>query len=213
MNRLSVYIFLIIVFLGLSKNQNFNLEGQQIIIKDSESLSKIFKMRPLSIVLMDYFSTGLIIRTYYHKYRFIQEQKAFQTVTIQVSRNFFNKNRNNIGMSIFRKNIRGQEGHLVAPPGALFIGNTIYGAWKKNLEIPGEEWIFYPPYKDLQVGLGLEDYVITKPFYEQVRYNIILNRPYYGPDQEFGINGSVSKKKFPDFFRRKKKVNPSLKEK
>ena len=153
MNKLSIYILFILIFLGLSKSISISKKGTDY-IEDKNALEKHIHGNMVSLILLDYFETGIFIKSYYHKYKIISDYKPPHFFTVRVSQDFKKQNERNIGMSIFRRNSKNETFTTPLPPGFLFIGNPSYGTWKNN-NSQIKNWKFYRSYRHLIKELGL----------------------------------------------------------
>ncbi len=68
MNKISLYILLILIFLAMSKSFSPSSQGAPFVV-DERVYSNFFQGAPLSVVLVDSFTTGFLIKTYFHKYK------------------------------------------------------------------------------------------------------------------------------------------------
>ncbi|MBF0205622.1 MAG: hypothetical protein HQK53_01900 [Oligoflexia bacterium] len=201
MSKFSIYILLILTFLGLSQGP-YN-KNRPLYITSERSLPRIFKeIPPFSVVLVDAFSTGIIIRSHYHKYRLITPNKHPQTAILQVSKDFFDRNVSNIGMAIYQQNLKKENILVPMPPIAIYIGLNAYGHWVSG-ENDEKVWKFHRAYAHLDRGLSSEDFKITEEFYQSVQFFRNQKLPFYGQNNEFGTTGSLTPKLFPEFFNKK----------
>jgi len=106
-------------------------------------------------------------------------------------------------MSILRVNSAQQLSQVPLPPGMLFIGDNSYGSWKKNRETENLEWHFFRSFKNIPQFIGLGSKHITYQHYEKAKEKIKLNKPFFGLQKEFGTNGELTEKSYPDYFKRK----------
>ena len=179
-------------------------------IPNQKSLEQLTKANPASAILIDMHATGFIIKTYYQKYRLIEGINNIEEVIVRTSQDFAIKNKQNIGMSIFRRN-EDKTSLLALPPGTELVGNLSYGHWnlsKKNYL----EWIFHRAYKNFPTYLGWGSFRPDQRFFEQAVIHIEHNKPFYGVDGEFGLEGRVTKKNFPHFFRQDRVRKTKFKE-
>ena len=209
-NKVIIYVSLIFLYLGLSKSLSPSELGISY-VNNQKSLSEIVRGQPLSVVLVDVHSTGFIIKTYYHKYRIVYGFQTYEELIVRVSRNFMQKNMNNIGLSIMNRNNNGEVNFTPLPPGSVFIGDTRFGRWVRNKNNDEVKWIFHHAYRFLPKYLGIQDFKITFKFFEEISQSISNNKEFYGFNDEFGNKGEITKKYFPSFFKKKKANTDDLK--
>ena len=191
MHRVSVYIFLVLLFLGLSTSSRTS--NQEIpYIASEQAISQIVHGAPVTVILVDIFQAGFLIKTYYHKYSVVQPYKQPETMIVRTSSQFWRANQNNLGMALFSRDEKNNdESFIPAPPGMLFIGNPSYGNWV--LQNSGErEWIFHHIYKHFYRVLGWGNFRPSLKFYELAKINLSNSQIFYGPENEFGTNGKVT---------------------
>jgi len=201
MNKILIYTLLVLCYLGLSKAFSPSEFGINYVLNE-ESLEKLITTAPVSVILIDVHSTGFLIKTYYHKYKLVHGFQTFEELIVRTSSAFKEKNKENIGMSIFRryeKNNRTETNPL--PPGALFIGDKNFGSWV-NQDSGDKRWEFYRVYRYIPKYLGWIDFKPTYKFYQKLLLHKNQNKPFYGFNDEFGVNGSLTKKAFPNYFKR-----------
>lgn len=203
LNKLSIYLIIMLLYLGISKSFSPSEFGINYILNNN-SLSKIVKGAPVSVLLVDMHTTGFIINTYYHKYRIVYGLQGAEEVIVRTSRQFAKDHFNHLGMSIFRRfeeDLR--EDFTPLPPGSLFVGDRSFGSWVKHNS--GEKvWQFYRPYRFISKQLGWEDFLPTYAFTQKVSNYMNSQKPFYGPNNEFGTNGSISRKVYINYFSRQK---------
>lgn len=206
MYKFFLYLVLTISYLGLAKALSPSEIGVQY-LQNEKGFSKILKEKSVSVILMDTHTTGFLIKTYYQKYRVISNYDNIEEIIVRTSREFAKKNLKNIGLSLYRK-LNDKEEYVPVPPGSLYIGNPEYGEWRTT-KSGAVKWIFWKAYKDFPKYFGWGKWRPTEAFYQGLRSSLSLNQPYYGIDNEFGINGRVTRENFPHFFRseRSKQIN------
>lgn len=201
-NKIIIFISLIIVYLGLSKA--LSPTGSNIkYVFNTESLREIVQEKPISLILIDTHSTGFAIKTHYHKYRVVYGFKSYQEIIVKVSSAFIDKHANNLGSSIFRRNQIGEESFIPLIPGAVFLGDKTFGRWiKKSEEI--RLWKFYRVYRHLKDFLGWQNYTPSYKDYQQIQIALNQKTQYLGSQNQFGTNGSITKKSFINYFKRQR---------
>jgi len=167
-----------------------------------EKIKKALKDTPAySIVLEDMKEEGNFFKKYYHKYRVIREEQAGTTDWMEVPEDYFQTNQAFLGMSVAVKK-EGETSSTVSPPGYQYVGNSRYGHWRTDHR-GNSFWEFYGKYalfSSLFGGWYRPIYRSDFDMYQQYRAR---NVPYFGRNNEYGTNGSVSRKNKPDFFARR----------
>lgn len=206
MQKILLYLILIISYLGLSKGLSPSELGMDY-VPNEKSLGRTFPGENISIILTDIHATGFLIKTYYQKYRLVYGFQGIEEVIVRTSRDFATKNKANIGMSIFRRHDKGED-LLPMPPGVSYVGNRGFGEWRADRN-KNQVWRFYRAYKNLPIYLGWGKWRPDQLFYEEYIAYKERNKPYYGRNNEFGSAGKVSRKSFPNFFKpeRQKKID------
>ncbi|MFL5784293.1 MAG: hypothetical protein ACJ76H_06790 [Bacteriovoracaceae bacterium] len=207
MYKFFLYFVLTISYLGLAKALSPSEVGVQYVQND-KSFSKILKGSSVSVILVDTHSTGFLIKTYYQKYRVITDYDNIEEMIVRTSREYAKKNLKNIGLSLYRR-LENKEENLPLPPGSNYIGNAEYGEWRTSEKTGKTRWIFWKAYKDFPKYFGWGKWRPTEEFYREMRNAQSTNHPFYGTEDEFGINGRVTRENFPHFFRseRAKQIN------
>lgn len=202
-NKIVLYIIVILLYLGLSKSFSPSEFGINYVL-NSQSLSKMVQGSPVTIILTDMHSTGFLIKTYYHKYKVVYGLQSVEEVIVRTSGNFMQQHKNHLGMSIFRRYENALEEEFSAlPPGSLFIGDRSFGEW--ILDNSGEKvWRFYRPYRNIPNYLGLNDFKATYKLYQQISLYRNQKKDFHGLKNEFGLNGAITLKSFPRYFERQK---------
>ncbi len=204
MNKIGVYFFIIILYLGLTRGVGPNTMHSIFIPSEAVFGNYFNESPPFTLVLVDAFSSGLFIKSYYHKYRLVGPFRPMDEVVVRVSSAFYQKNILNIGMSLFRRYDNNEENTVPLPPGTVFFLNkAYYGGWR--WEDSGEKvWRFSRVYRFLNKQLGIQSFSPTYDFYKQLEHHQVSGKPYYGLRSEFGSNGRISQNNFPSFFTRKR---------
>lgn len=210
MSSLSLYICFVLLFLGISKNFSSHEIGT-LFINQEKDLTLQFTKSPLSLVLIDYFHTGHLIKTYYHRYKIIYDYRIPETILVRTSKPFYQENTEHIGLSIFRRYSDKEVEFTPIPPSLPFIGNPSYGQWKMD-SMGNKHWNFYRSYHHLNFLLGPPGFEVTWRFYQIVESHNKQKRPFFGSHSEFGTNGSLTPKIFPDFYNKKQNAQLSLKQ-
>lgn len=209
MNKFVLYFCLTLLYLGLSKSLAPTEFGISY-ISNKEGLSKLLPGAPLSAILIDRHSTGFLIKTYYHKYKIVYGFQTFVDIIVRTSPALDAEFAPYLGMSVFRRYRNdGTETYTPLPPGSIFIGDKNFGRWINNKG--KDQWRFFRTYRQIPVYLKWEDYNPTKDEFSAIKIHESENRPYYGKNKLFGLDGKITKKSFPDYYKRTKKQNINFK--
>ena len=198
MNKVSLYIVLILIFLGLSKGFSPSSQGKPYVFNE-QIFPTLIEGGPLTVVLVDSFEAGFLIKTYFQRYLIIHGFKSPETLVVRTSKSFYEKNLRNIGMSLFRRKDSMKKLSLTPmPPGSLFIGDPTYGKWV--YENSGKRvWRFHRAYRHYPPLFRWEDWRPSFDFYKKIDIYEQSDKPYYGKKNEFGTNGTISMKGFPNY--------------
>lgn len=192
MGKLTLYFVLVISYLGLSSSSAIRERGNYYLV-DESMLSTLFEDSPICVILVGQFSTGYFFKTYFHQYKITYGFRAPEFLVVKTSKEFARKHENNLGMSLFRRSAHNEvESTVPMPPGALFVGNLAYGSWVMA-DSGQREWEFHRPYQHLIHDFGWGSFRPDFQFHQKMKLFLQQGTTYYGPKQEFGTNGSVSK--------------------
>jgi hypothetical protein len=201
MNKLIIYGILLLTYLGLSKSLSPNEFGIKY-VNNNESLAELIPGSPVSVILTDIHSTGFIIKTYYHKYKVVFGFQSYEELIVRTSRIFTEKNKEFLGMSVFRRyKIDQRESFIPLPPGSIFIGDKNFGNWDYK-DSNNKEWKFFRVYRQIPRYLGWKDFKPTSKIHKEIKRHEEQKKPYIGSNDEFGINGTITKASFPSYFER-----------
>jgi|GEM_PF-649327 hypothetical protein len=191
MNKISLYFLLILIYLGLSKSFAPSEQATSYIANE-HTLQHSFPNSPVSVILTDAFKTGFIIHTYFQRYKVIHVFKPPEDIYFRTSETFWTKHLEHMGMSILRRDEKLEEATTTPlPPGFLFIGDPAYGSWEYKSS--GEKaWQFHNAYKKFPKLLGWNDFLATEDFYKSGLLYLKNDRAYFGLDQEFGSEGTIT---------------------
>lgn len=196
MNRLSLYIFLILIFLGFSKSFSPVIYGKLYIVNE-KVYPNYFPEEPVTLILLDSFKTGFLIKTYFHKYLKVFAFGEPEELIIKTSKDFWKTNYKNRGLSLYRKEERThQMSNTPLPPGSLFLNDPSFGTWEK-VDSGEQVWEFHRAYKEFPKVLGWGSYRPSKKFFNTMQLNINLKLPFFGLNKEFGEDGIITNKNFP----------------
>lgn len=217
MNKISLYVLLILIFLGLSKSFSPS-EQRTPYLANEQVYSDFFFGAPLSIILVDSFKTGFLIKTYFHRYKIVHGFKIPEEIVVRTSKKFWDKNLPNKGLSLFRRKevlfeepgkkeakqkyvSELEQGHeestVPMPPGILYVGDHAYGRWR--LIDSGEKvWTFHRAYRHFPKIFKWGGFRPTQDFQKTAEVYTTQDRPFYGLNNEFGTNGEITKEEFKD---------------
>lgn len=197
---------LIILYLGLAKALSPSEIGVHY-LQNERAFAKLIKSPSSTVILVDTHATGFLIKTYYQKYRIISGFDSIEELIVRTNKEFAKRNIPNIGLSVYRKSDTKEE-FIPLPPGSLYLNNPEFGEWKPNKK--GQiKWRFSKSYKNFPKYLGWGNFRPDLEFYQQMRASVSQLKPFYGPNNEFGFDGEITRKNFPHFFKeeRLKKVD------
>jgi hypothetical protein len=208
MYKFFLYCMLVILYLGLAKALSPSEIGVHY-LQNERGFSKLVEAPYSTVILVDTHATGFLIKTYYQKYRVISGYDNVEELIVRTSKEFARKNLPHIGLSIYRRS-DGKEDFTPLPPGSHFIGNREFGEWKTNKK--GQTyWRFNKTYKNLPRYFGWGSFKVDMEFYQQMKMRASLGQPYFGPQNEFGANGSITREAFPQFFKEERKQRVEMK--
>ncbi|ODS32566.1 MAG: hypothetical protein SCARUB_02317 [Candidatus Scalindua rubra] len=154
-----------------------------------------------SIILEDMQTSGSIFKQYNHRYKVIIGDKANYTDWLRVSESFYRQNQNYLGMALLSKT---EDGYVKtpSPPGYQYVGNSRYGEWRRDSS-GNSFWAFYGQYMFMSHMFGMVNRPVYRDHYSTYTDYRRNNRPYYGPKNQYGTNGTVTKQTNKSFFQRK----------
>lgn len=211
MNNLSLYILLILLFLGLSKS--FSPSEQKIpSILNEFYYENFFVDAPISVILTDSFQTGFLIKTYFQKYKIVHGFKPSEVLIVKTSQTFWERNLKNLGMSLFRRSEKDMKAStLPLPPGSVYLGDPAYGTFEPS---PSgiDVWTFYRGYRHFPKLFEWGTWRPSEEFVKKMNISISQSVPFYGLNGEFGENGSVTKLFFKNSYDKTPKAPTYLKD-
>lgn len=155
-----------------------------------------------AVILHDMREEGNFFPSYYHQYRVdAGEQKTIRPF-IKVDESYYKKNGPYLGMALAAKTVDGAITNTPFPNGYQYVGNSQYGRWRENGS-GGSMWEFYGKYMLMSQVMNWAGFGLSRNHYSHYSSSHSRGQPYYGPKQEYGTNGTVTKKQKPDFFKRK----------
>ena len=209
MVRISLYIFLTLIYIGFSKSI-VPVKDNRSFLKSEKIFDSFFRSAPVSLVLIDMFEDGFFLKSYYLKLRIVHGFFPPEEIVIQTTHEYYRKNIKNLGMAIYQRKSLDLPGKLLPQPsGSIFIGDLTYGSWK--LDKSGEKnWEFHHAFRQFPDFLGWGRFRPSTAFYEKLKVSDYYNQSFYGPNFEFGTEGSVSSKIFTASTSEKKEINKKI---
>jgi len=198
MYKFFLYSVLMILYLILAKTLSPSEIGIHY-LQNEKGFTKIIKGTPTTAILIDTHATGFLIKTYYQKYRIISGYDKVEEMIVRTNKDFARKNLPYIGMSIYRRNDKGED-ILPLPPGTTYLGNREFGEWRKRKD-GSRFWRFNKSFKNFPRYLGWGDFRPSEEFFQMVRSHETQRVPFYGLNNEFGPEGKITQENFPQFFR------------
>ncbi len=190
MGNLSVYFFLIITYLGMSKTFSLGEEGPDY-LKKFEEISQGLDLDSFSLILLESYKTGLFVHSYYQKLLFISLNAPPEIVYRRVNKIMMEKTKKFEGLSIFRRRPKTlTQSYLPMPPGTIILGNLQFGKWIKIGK--KKVWKFHEKYKHMPEVFGWGDFRPDYNFYKQTIIHLARGRPFYGTNNEFGKTGIIT---------------------
>ncbi len=153
-----------------------------------------------SIILEDMKVSGSFVKQHYHKYKVTIGEDTNYTNFVRVSKPFYKKNENNLGMALLSKTADGYI-KTPSPPGYQYVGNSRYGEWRTD-NSGRSFWVFLGSYMFMSHMLGSNRTVYRSDYNTYNKYRA-SNRPFYGSKNQYGTNGSATKQTNKSFFQRK----------
>lgn len=169
-------------------------------------IKQMEKEKSYNIILQDMdIDEGFFSDDHKHKYKILvnKNDSIVEKTTdwIEVSKAFFWKNENNLGMELASKDESGKVTKVPAPPGYNnYVGNTRYGSWNNGV------WAFYPSYLYMGTMFALASRPVYYSSYSTYSSVYRGSRPYYGSSvtsPQYGTNSAYNKSARPDFFQRR----------
>jgi len=204
-HALLVPSLLILVSCGGTSKKRLNnpiLEFQQMLAASQE----------YSIILEDMKTEGNFVDEYYHKYKLVTVQKVAgkddvefnerSTEWYQVDRKLYETYKDALGMVIASKDENGKVSNVAQPPGYQYIGDTRYGQWRTQSN-GSRFWEFYGKYALMSSVFNMVAGPVYYRDYDRYRDYYRRGQPYYGSSNQWGTNGSYTKKTNPTFYQRR----------
>ncbi|MCR9205172.1 MAG: hypothetical protein NXH75_11370 [Halobacteriovoraceae bacterium] len=192
MNKISLYTLLILLFLGVSKS--FSPSAQKTTyIQNDQVLASLSDGAPVSLILIDAFEAGFLIKTYYLRFKLVHGFKTPEYLVVRTNKTYFKENQKNIGMSLFRRYERNKkESTIPLPPGSIYVGDPAFGGWRYANS--GErQWHFHKVYRHFSRQFYWGEYRPNYEFFQKVQTHLKSETAFYGLKNEFGKDGVITK--------------------
>lgn len=195
MNQLAIYILFVFIYLGVSRVVTPSSQVSQY-VHNELNYSAIFSGAPVAVILEDAYRMGFVIKSNVHRYRVVRVFEGSKIVTVHVSSSYFQETLGYIGLSLFRRNGKGMENTTPLPPGSLFVGDLAYGSW--DIDRDGiKRWAFFGAYRFLHNEFSWGDFRPDDLFYRELKTHLENGREFFGPNHEFGSEGSITRSQLP----------------
>ncbi|MFQ5822599.1 MAG: hypothetical protein ACE5JB_00925 [bacterium] len=166
-----------------------------------------------SIILEDMKEEGNFFKDYFHRYKIVYAEKIGNPDSLiyqsqisdwdKVNKREYEKYRNYLGMVLASKSRDSEVTNAQYPPGYQYVGDPRYGNWRRD-ERGNSFWEFYGKYAFFSHMFGMFGRPIYRSDWNTYRDYRSRGTPYYGPNREYGTNGSYTKHTNKSFFERRK---------
>lgn len=209
MGKISLYILLTLIYIGFSKSI-ISFKENRPLLKSDKIFDAYFQNAPVSVVLTDFSEHGFFLKSYFLKLRLIYPYFPYQDIVIQTSKEFYKKNINNLGMAIYQRKSLDFPGQSIPQPGgSIFLGDFTYGSWV--LDESGDRiWEFHRAFRHFSEIIGWGKFRPSMEFYQKLKLNESNKRSFYGPNNEFGTKGNVTRKYFVKSTNKQNKKNKTF---
>ena len=165
-------------------------------------VAKYGNVPEFSVILEDMDISGSMFPQYYHKYRVIIGDKIYYTDWEKVSESYFRQNENYLGMALISKTEDNNVTKTPIPPGYQYVGNSRYGEWQTD-NSGNSFWAFYGQYMFMTSMFNMFSSPVYRSNYNTYTQYRDSGRPFYGTENQYGTNGSMTKNTNKNFFQRK----------
>lgn len=154
-----------------------------------------------SVILDDMKEEGNFFKEYLHQYKIVQPDLSWKKAWVEVPEEYYRNTSSLLGMALFGK----KEDEIIdtaCPPAYQYVGDTRYGNWRPD-SAGNMFWAFNrgtPLFDELDIDLHLPVYKKSYSAYKKSKSKKI---PFFGLSNQYGTNGSFTKKMKPDFFARR----------
>jgi hypothetical protein len=168
-----------------------------------EKLQKeLAQEKEYAIILNDMREEGNFVSSYFHQYRVDKGEIKDIRPFVEVSESYYKKNEPFLGMALSAKTPDGEVTTTPFPNGYQYVGNPEYGQWRQN-DSGGSMWEFYGKYMLMSQVMNWAGFGLSRNHWSDYSNSRMSGRPYYGSNNQYGTNGSVTKKQKPNFYARK----------
>jgi hypothetical protein len=211
MNKYYLYFIFIFIFLLLSKYIT-SPETELTMVDSVEDFSRLLPTdSPSTIFLKDYFVKGEFIKSHFFKITVVSTQSAPQDKTIRITKDFAHHFSRHLGMTLcFKRKKNSPTYYNNVPPGSNFIGELSIGYWDKTPN--GNIWKFYSSYSYFNQVFGWNDFTPTQEFFNKFEEYTKEKRSFWGLNNEFGRDGIITQKNFPEYFVRQTEIKSQWKQ-
>jgi len=155
-----------------------------------------------AVILNDMREEGNFVSSYYHQYRVEKGETKDIRPFVEVSETYYKKNEPYLGMALAAKTPTGEVTTTPFPNGYQYVGNPQYGQWRQK-DSGGSMWEFYGKYMLMSQVMNWAGFGLSRNHYNNYSSYRTGGRPYFGANNQYGTNGSVTKKQKPNFYARK----------
>jgi len=170
-----------------------------------ETIRTVYKDTPTySVILEDAKEEGNFFKDQYVKLRVLapnEGEKTFETREtgwMETNEDDFAALLPFLGMTVFAKK-DGKETSEANPPGYEYVGDKRYGEWQQSSG-GTSIWMWYLGYRMMGGMFGTGS--ISRSSYDAYRTDRASGKPYFGPNKQYGTQGSYTKQKHPSFYER-----------
>ncbi len=163
-----------------------------------------------AIILNDMRIDGNFSKDYYHQYKIVVGEKKSGSDDLEVSERILDAERvsqkhyaryqDKLGMVLVSKDQEGVDG-VPQPAQYRYVGNNRYGEWRTNSN-GTSFWAFYGQYAMLSHIMGSGQRPIYRDEWNSYQGSRRRGQTYFGPNNDFGTRGSVTRTTNPGFFQR-----------
>ncbi len=156
-----------------------------------------------AILLNDMREEGNFFPSYFHQYRVDIGENSDIRPYQMVTEDYYKRYEPYLGMVLASKAPDGKLSNTPFPNGYQYVGNPSYGRWRQDSS-GGSFWEFYGKYALMSNLMNWAGGGLYRRDYDTYNNYRQSNRPYYGPKNSYGTNGTITKKQKPNFYARRK---------
>lgn len=163
-----------------------------------------------SILLEDMREQGNFTTDYYHQYKVVTGERENGSEDLvyhdnildwrRVSSSTYKKYQPYLGMTLASKSEDGKVEEVPQPPGYRYVGNERYGRWRRDSS--GSFWEFYGKYALFSHIFGGFSRPVYRSDWDAYRTTRSRGQSYFGPQKEYGTNGTHTQKTHRNFYQR-----------